>query len=139
MRIFTFALTVMLVGCASAPTELEIQNANYGQEVDISTCIDVAQRFIRNKMKDPNSALFTDVKCYQGWEGNVPIAGVYATYGYRFVGNVNAKNSYGGYTGYSPFSGIVRDNGDGRGARVVRYCIVSSTDEYQTCIPSYVP
>ena len=82
------------------------------------------------------TAQFNNVNCYRGWEGNVPIAGVKATYGYRFVGNVNAKNSFGGYTGYSPFSGIVRD--DGYGARVVRYCMVSSTDEYGICLSQMV-
>ena len=129
-------LLSLLTSCASVPTEADIDNADYGNNVAKSECIMLAKSFISNKLKDPSSAQFNNVDCYKGWEGNVPIAGVKATYGYRFVGNVNAKNSFGGYTGYSPFSGIVRD--DGNGARVVRYCMVSSTDEYQICYPYMV-
>ena len=66
----------------------------------------------------------------------MPIAGIKATYGCRFVGNVNAKNSFGGYTGFSQFSGIVRD--EGYGPRVVRYCMVSSSDDYGICLPQMV-
>ena len=42
----------------------------------------------------------------------------------------------GRYTGMTPFSGIVRDEGDG--PRVVRYCITSGTKDYRFCIPSMV-
>ena len=126
----------LLTSCASAPTQEDIDNADYGNSVATSKCIMLAKSFISNKLKDPSSAQFNNVNCYRGWEGNVPIAGVKATYGYRFVGNVNAKNSFGGYTGYTPFSGIVRD--DGYGARVIRYCMVSSTDEYGICLSQMV-
>ena len=134
--IILLATLVLFTGCANAPTNEEIRNADYGNPVDINKCIEVAQNFIALRMKDPYSAQFSDTKCYQGWEGNVPIAGISATYGYRFEGSVNAKNSFGAYVGFVPFSGIVRD--DGYGAGVVRYCLVSSTDEYGMCIPRMV-
>ena len=127
---------IIITSCASAPTEDEIRNANYGNQVEISECVSVAQEFIAYRLKDPSAAQFSNVQCYQGWEGNVPIAGVSTTFGYRFVGSVNGKNSFGAYVGFVPFSGIVRD--DGYGARVVRYCLVSSTDEYGMCIPQMV-
>lgn len=125
-----------LVGCASAPTEEEIANADYGEPVSYEDCAKVAKRFIANKMKDPESARFTDFQCFRGWRGNVPMAGVQATYGYAFTGYVNAKNSFGGYTGYSEFGGVLRD--EGFGPRVRRYCIVSNTDEYSICFPYMV-
>lgn len=135
--VITLSISVLYTGCASAPTNQEIQNANYGRAVNASDCISVAKNFVANLMKDPNSAQFSDVKCYQGWEGNVPIAGVTTTYGYRFEGRVNAKNLFGAYVGYTPFTGIVRD--DGLGARVVRYCLVDTADEYGLCLPRMVP
>ena len=96
------------------------------------------KNFIANLMKDPNSAQFSDVKCYQGWEGNVPIAGVTTTYGYRFEGRVNAKNLFGAYVGVIHHSaGLSGD--DGLGARVVRYCLVDTADEYGLCLPRMVP
>ena len=33
--------------------------------------------------------------------------------GYRFAGNVDSKGDIGRYTGLTPFSGIVRNDGDG--------------------------
>lgn len=87
-------------------------------------------------MGDPESVIFDDLKCYRGLEGRVPIARVEATYGYRFAGNVDSKGDIGRYTGLTPFSGIVRNDGDG--PRVVRYCITSGTTDYRFCIPSKV-
>ena len=130
------AFMLLVIGCASAPTEEEIANADYGEPVSYEDCANVAKRFIANKMKDPESARFADFQCYRGWQGNVPMAGVQATYGYVFTGNVNAKNSFGGYTGYTPFGGVVRD--EGFGPRVRRYCVVSNTDEYGICFPYMV-
>ena len=46
------------------------------------------------------------------------------------------KGEIGRYTGMTPFSGIVRDDGDG--PKVVRYCITSGTKDYRFCIPSMV-
>jgi len=134
--VFLGSALLLAVGCASAPTEEEIANADYGEPVSYQDCAKVAKQFIANKMKDPDSARFADFQCYRGWRGNVPMAGVQATYGYVFTGNVNAKNSFGGYTGYSQFGGVVRD--EGFGPRVRRYCVVSNTDEYTICFPYMV-
>ena len=125
-----------LISCASAPSQDEIDNADYGKYVSSSQCTNLAKTFIKNKLKDPSSAQFNNVYCYKGWLGSVPIVGVSATFGYTFGGNVNGKNSYGGYTGFTPFIGVVRD--DGNGARVVRYCITETNTDYPTCIPSMV-
>lgn len=48
-----------------------------------------AQKLVASKLKDPGSAQFRNVRK--------------GTYG-RICGEVNGKNSYGGYTGFSNFS-----------------------------------
>lgn len=130
------AVFVLFAGCASAPTEEEITGADYGKPVSTATCIGIAKTFIADRMKDPGSAQFRSVQCGRGWSGNVPIAGVKAQFGYYFTGEVNAKNLYGAYVGFTPFQGVVRDAGND--PRVVVYCITDTTSEYRLCIPKMV-
>ena len=134
--VYTVVLAAAVSGCSSAPTEQEVASADFGLSMSEAECLAVAKPFIRSRMGDPESVIFDDLKCYRGLEGRVPIARVEATYGYRFAGNVDSKGDIGRYTGLTPFSGIVRNDGDG--PRVVRYCITSGTTDYRFCIPSRV-
>ena len=133
---YTVVFAVALAGCSSAPTEQEVESADFGVSMSEAECLAIAKPFIRSRMGDPESVIFDDLKCYRGLEGRVPIARVEATYGYRFAGSVDSKGDIGRYTGLTPFSGIVRNDGDG--PRVVRYCITSGTTDYRFCIPSIV-
>ena len=134
--VYTVVLAAAVSGCSSAPTEQEVASADFGLSMSEAQCLAVAKPFIRSRMGDPESVIFDDLKCYRGLEGRVPIARVEATYGYRFAGSVDSKGDIGRYTGLTPFSGIVRNDGDG--PRVVRYCITSGTTDYRFCIPSRV-
>jgi len=134
--VYTVFLAAALSGCSSAPTEQEVKSADFGVSMSEAECLAIAKPFIRSRMGDPESVIFDDLKCYRGLEGRVPIARVEATYGYRFAGSVDSKGDIGRYTGLTPFSGIVRNDGDG--PRVVRYCITSGTTDYRFCIPSIV-
>jgi hypothetical protein len=58
-----------------------------------------AQNMIKEMLKDPESARFRRI---YGAQGNVEKIAI--------CGEVNAKNSYGGYTGYKPF--MVFEDGD---------------------------
>ncbi|MGI9299136.1 MAG: hypothetical protein ACR2PD_01770 [Luminiphilus sp.] len=134
--VYTVVLAAAVSGCSSAPTEQEVESADFGLSMSEAECLAIAKPFIRSRMGDPESVIFDDLKCYRGLEGRVPIARVEATYGYRFAGSVDSKGDIGRYTGLTPFSGIVRNEGDG--PRVVRYCITSGTTDYRFCIPSRV-
>ena len=135
-KIVSLFTATFLAGCSSAPTEREIDSADFGKSMTESECLAVATPFITARMGDPESVIFESLKCYRGLEGAVPVARVDATYGYRFAGQVDSKGIIGRYTGMTPFSGIVRDDGDG--PKVVRYCITSGTTDYRFCIPSLV-
>ncbi|MDA8739386.1 hypothetical protein N9V47_00530 [Luminiphilus sp.] len=134
--VYAVVFAAALSSCSSAPTEQEVESADFGVSMSEAECLAIAKPFIRSRMGDPESVIFEDLKCYRGLEGRVPIARVEATYGYRFAGNVDSKGDIGRYTGLTPFSGIVRNDGDG--PRVVRYCITSGTTDYRFCIPSKV-
>lgn len=134
--VYTVVLAAAVSGCSSAPTEQEVESADFGLSMSEAECLAIAKPFIKSRMGDPESVVFDDLKCYRGLEGRVPIARVEATYGYRFAGSVDSKGDIGRYTGLTPFSGIVRNDGDG--PRVVRYCITSGTTDYRFCIPSRV-
>ena len=127
---------VVISGCSSAPTEQEIDAADFGLSMSEETCLAVATPFITQRMGDPESVIFENLKCYRGLEGRVPVARVEATYGYRFAGDVDSKGEIGRYTGMTPFSGIVRDDGDG--PRVVRYCIPVAPRTIDSVFPPWL-
>tara|TARA_B100000965_G_C19594844_1_gene759689 strand:- start:1786 stop:2214 length:429 start_codon:yes stop_codon:yes gene_type:complete len=134
--IFFLLIIFLITSCSSVPTKDEVDNADYGESVSSSECQMLAKTFIRNRLKDPSSAQFNSVVCYRGWLASSPIVGVPVTFGYTFGGYVNGRNSFGGYSGFTSFQGVVRD--DGYGARVVRYCITDITSDTGICIPQMV-
>ena len=65
--------------------------------------VDAAKQVVANSLKDPNGAQFRNVRLARYLDGNV------------VCGEVNGKNSYGGYVGFSPFvastsSSVLYDN-----------------------------
>ena len=124
---------LMVGGCSiSPPTADEIASADYGRFVDGTTCISIAKSITAHQLKDPGSAQFSDVQC---WEGYVRYLLGPTYYGYRFSGYVNGKNSLGGYVGYRYFTGLIRDSGNG--PQVTRYC--SSKSSTYGCMPDVKP
>ena len=103
------------VNLAAAPTDEEIRSADYGLPVSFEVCKSVAEAAIRKRMRDPDSTQFNSVGCRKSYwldhhSGTV--------FGYLFTGNYNSKNGFGGYIGFRPFRGVIRDNGNG--PRVVK-------------------
>ncbi|MCW5773550.1 MAG: hypothetical protein KIT16_18045 [Rhodospirillaceae bacterium] len=81
---------------------------------------------VRGRLKDPGSARFDKVLAARRADGRVYVCGL-----------VNARNSYGGYAGRSPFIGRF----DGH-----RFIVISVTNEremqaavYQTCAARGMP
>ena len=59
--------------------------------------INTIKSTIKSTLKDPDSAIFKDVKIVTNSKGEKSICGSY-----------NAKNSYGGYVGYKGFSADIK-------------------------------
>ncbi|WP_126358173.1 hypothetical protein [Cedecea lapagei] len=101
--VVAFALTCSILGasgCApKAPTQVEVSNANYGSLPE-----DYQQQiksYMYSSLKDPESARYTFDQPFKGYsqDGSLSQTSGGVIYGYVAGVQVNAKNSYGGYTG----------------------------------------
>jgi len=117
---------ILLTSCASKPTQNELLSADYGRDMSPEECVSIAQDTISRGLKDPSSAQFRHGTCVKGYWSSVPIMSLKKAYGWYQVGEVNAKNSYGGYVGFKPYQILMKDG------YVVRYCI---TDNKGYCVP----
>lgn len=128
VRIAATLAAILVAGCASAPTQQQLANADYGAPMSPSECKERAEQVIANQLKDPSSAQFrNEAPCFTGWMSSVPILGMKVAFGYLQEGEVNGKNSFGGYVGFRPYMVLIR-NGE-----VVRSCM---TDSDGICMPS---
>jgi len=97
-KLLPFALA-LLVGCASGPPPTPESCGPDLTQVDIQASV---QTYIANiNWKDPSSVQVRNVRvqpCSSHWKGL--IAGGGHMIGREIDFEVNAKNSYGGYTGY---------------------------------------
>lgn len=92
-------------GCATAPTAEEAANADYGPRPTADEFRSTVEAAIKRKLKDPGSAQFQyPYPAMIGWFTQ-PF-GKPTLYGYWTCGLVNAKNSFGGYTGFGFFTAV---------------------------------
>jgi len=88
MLSLAFVQSLTLCSPASAETEK-------GTPIKLSSAqIDAIKRHVRSSLKDPESARFGEMGAVKTKDGETIICG-----------RVNAKNSYGGYTGMTTFMG----------------------------------
>lgn len=103
MRLFFVVLAVlMLSGCG--PTQQELRNADYGRPP--SNPEEVIRSYMNTRLKDPDSAKYSIRKGpIQGWNS---FGGM--LFGYIVCADINAKNSYGGYTGWQPYYFLINND-----------------------------
>ncbi len=92
--IFAAAAALTLSACVEPipKAELPVQKASIPQST-----VNMVHAVMREKMKDPESAKFRRLVTYRSGLGDQIICGEY-----------DAKNSYGGYTGYKNYYARVR-------------------------------
>ncbi|MDP3294934.1 MAG: hypothetical protein Q8M37_09350 [Nevskia sp.] len=117
---------LMVSGCASLPTPEQLSVADYGSDMTPEECVSVVERTLANTLKDPGSAQFRHSPCIKGALNSVPVMGLPVVYGWLQQGQLNAKNSYGGYVGFRSYMAMIRNGA------VVRYCLAM---ENGTCAP----
>lgn len=110
-RIAVLLMTIVLVtGCAYfdlpertprfPPTDEQIRNADYGKPISQEEAEKIAEENIGKTLKDPISAQYSWQPVKRGWVHVPPTNQTKKhRFGYIIEGTVNAKNSYGGYTG----------------------------------------
>ena len=77
------------------------QNEVKAQEEALKAKMNRYQQQLLNKLLDPSSAQFKNLRLVNGGNGEA------------LCGEVNSKNSFGGYTGYSSFAVTERPYSDG--------------------------
>ncbi len=97
---------LFLAGCASLPTSEEMANADYGQYP--SSHEEVVKDYLNMNLKDPTSVMYRNFTAPQKYYLGNRIDGV--QYGYLVCATLNAKNSYGAYTGYKTDAILIRNN-----------------------------
>lgn len=100
-------LGFLFAGCATAPTQEQINSAYYGDYPnDYET---VVKNFMEVRLKDPASATYKfDAIPTKGWAGGGLSGPV--EYGWRICAYINAKNSFGGYVGAKRHFFLIRDS-----------------------------
>ncbi len=96
------------IGCFSPPTREQMVFANYGIKPSQAHAESVAEKVVRSRLKDPESARFSWSPLEQGWF--VGARKRTTRFAWRLYGTVNAKNSYGGYAGRTPWCFYFRGN-----------------------------
>lgn len=107
-------LFMLLTGCMG-PTQADIKGAYYGTYPE--NYKEIVMSYASRQLKDPDSATYTFMGAPQKghvyiWRGLVGglLTGHVLEFGYKGDVGINAKNSYGGYTGMQRHYYIIRDN-----------------------------
>jgi hypothetical protein len=101
--LLTFAILIA-AGCATGPpTKEELAKADYGASISQEDAQKQAFEFLKRVLKDPDSAKVDWSSVTPGWMREAPIHGGSVKFGYVLNASVNARNSYGAYSGYKPY------------------------------------
>lgn len=113
MRIRITTALLLLVGvvsgCATGPTQYQLDMADYGLRPDETVARSAATMRVQAALKDPSSAIFTWGTIHRSWFREDKW-GSEIRYAWKLPFHVNAKNSYGGYTGRKPYTYYFRGN-----------------------------
>lgn len=88
-----------LAGCASGPTPQDIASADYGSAIQQDEAESQIKSYFNRSLKDPESARYGFSEVEKGHIIGNAFQGSPLYVGYTVYAKVNAKNSYGGYTG----------------------------------------
>jgi hypothetical protein len=87
-----------LAACGKSPTKATaVQSKQPTQAELLTTAAAKAAALVKEQLKDPESAKFRNVR-------SVPFMGIGEDVGDVFCGEVNARNAFGGYSGFSDFA-----------------------------------
>ncbi|MGZ0378378.1 membrane lipoprotein lipid attachment site-containing protein [Citrobacter freundii] len=115
--IITLSLAFTLAGCSAGPkltdfppppSQQQIASASYGEPpADYKEKI---SQYVSSRLLDPYSAKIEIGKPYKAYSQDNVVGGGLVRFGWAVPVMTNAKNAYGGYTGYKP-SRFIFDHG----------------------------
>ncbi len=89
----------------------EIKEADYGIAISQDQAQRIAQTYLNRHLKDPRSAQYDWGTLQKSWAQR----GIYGRgeriFGYKLDVDINAKNSYGGYTGFKKYRFMFYNDG----------------------------
>jgi hypothetical protein len=100
---------LVAAGCAGPPTAEELAAADFGALISQENAESLADAWLDNYLKDPFSAQKRWQPLERGWIREAPIDGGSLIFGYRLAGEINAKNSFGAYTGFKTYIFMIRN------------------------------
>ena len=102
MKKLVILFLFILSGCASTPAPTD-----YGRVMNTEECRDLAIAYFNGSLKDPESATYRWAPCKK----TVDIGPLFSPdiAGYAIYMMVNAKNSYGGYTGEKGYNVVLKN------------------------------
>lgn len=103
-----FATTLLVTGCASAPTQDQINAADYGASISQDDAVALATNYEKSKAKDPYSLKVECGQVYKGWTSN-RFSSKSMVAGYLLDCSVNGKNSFGAYVGARKYRFVIHD------------------------------
>lgn len=109
-----------LLQAASEPSAEQIASANYGTPPDASKVEAAIRAWADDYLKDPSSLQIRRVSDpHKGWVSECVVPGIppYTScesrmfyFGHVVKAEINAKNAYGGYTGFKPKAFLMHGN-----------------------------
>lgn len=107
MRIILLIVIVALNACARMPSRTELEGGSFGPKPTEKQVMD----HLSEILIDAESARYKEILISRGWINRAGVmGGSVVRYGWCADARVNAKNRYGGYTGYSTFKLFFADN-----------------------------
>ena len=105
-KILAVTVVLLLSGCVTPPTSIEVQNADYGEKPSKELYESKVKAYQEGQLKDPMSAVYSFSVPRKGW----CIFHSKVNFGWIVDYTLNAKNSYGGYVGAKPQFTIIQNN-----------------------------
>lgn len=130
MNLLTIVLSLQLIGCdammykpfapgnafnrdgtllGGRPTDATLTAGDYGSEVDQTSAQQAAQGWLELHLKDGESARYQWGNIQRGYAKDALVSGGDLHFGYMLPVMVNAKNSFGGYTGFEQWGFLFHD------------------------------
>ena len=102
------ALALLALSASATAKEPDISKLNFG--VSPQDPVTIAKALMARELRDPDSAQYRWVDTYMGYckEGWAKGNGL-GWYGWAATIEINAKNAYGGYTGFRPYTILYQD------------------------------
>ncbi|MDD3774362.1 MAG: hypothetical protein PHV08_00205 [Sulfurovaceae bacterium] len=108
MPIMIVVLNVLLSGCGALPAP-KIQDYTFSKPPIVSDYEEAIKIETGKELKDPDSAKYNFGTPFKGYWRSASDNKIIWT-GWIIPFEVNAKNSYGGYVGYTPYRAAIIDN-----------------------------